>query len=124
MAALVPLGQERALYLQQNARWGRENVAANEGEAADVEATLRAVESLLAERPGRTAAGKDATWGRSFRVGSTPFYALLSRRHLDQVSFLYHSMSLTSDIMVLRNEESAVDDAAFGVRRWWRRASG
>jgi len=32
------------------------------------------------------------------------------------VSFLYHSMSLTSDLMVLREEENAAHDEVFAVR--------
>ena len=51
-----------------------------------------------------------------FKVGDVPVYAFLTRAHLDQVSFLYHSMSLGSDIMVLRDEDEPVQDAAFGVR--------
>ncbi|MFH1176816.1 MAG: 6-pyruvoyl-tetrahydropterin synthase-related protein, partial [Acidobacteriota bacterium] len=40
----------------------------------------------------------------------------LARAHLDQASLLYHSMSRTSDIMVLRDEASPVHDVLFGIR--------
>src|SRR5262249_6181718 len=43
-------------------------------------------------------------------------YSFLTRDHLDQTSFLYHSMSLTSDVMVLHDENGLSDDIAFGVR--------
>lgn len=113
---LVALGIDRATYLAENARWGRENRTACEREMPDVDAALADVQAILKERPGRVSAGKAATWGKSFKVGSVPFYAFLTKAHIDQVSFLYHSMSRTSDVMVLRDEASAVHDEVFGVR--------
>jgi uncharacterized membrane protein len=115
-AGLVVIAKDRAAYLRENAAWGRANLAAFERESGDVRAALDDVRAILAERPGRTTAGKAATWGRDFKVGSMNFFALLTRDHLDEVSFLYHSMSLPSDIMVLRNEDSPVHDIVFGVR--------
>ena len=116
LGALVPAGLERARYLGDSARWGEESLAAVARERADLEAALADVRAILAERPGRVSAGKAATWGREFKVGSVPVYAFLTREHLDEVSFLYHSMSLPSDVMVLRDEASAVHDVVFAVR--------
>jgi hypothetical protein len=55
-------------------------------------------------------------WGKEFKIGSVPVFAFLTREHFDQVSFLYHAMSLPSDVMVLRDEGDAAHDAIFGVR--------
>ncbi|MFZ5786497.1 MAG: hypothetical protein ACOY3Y_08640, partial [Acidobacteriota bacterium] len=113
-AALI--ASDRLAYLRDNARWGEENGRVVEDQEVGIEGALAEARAVLAERPGRVSAGKAATWGGTFRVGSTPFYAFLTRDRLDQASFLYHSMSLTSDIMVLRDEASQVHDVLFGVR--------
>ncbi len=114
--ALVPIGSDRARYLQQNAAWGRESFAACERERPDLEAAFEDVRAILAERPGRASAGLAASWGGAFKVGAVPVYAFLSRDHIDQASFLYHAMSKTSDVMVLRDERSGAHDVAFGIR--------
>ena len=114
--ALVMIGTDRARYLRENAAWGEANLSAFATEKSDVEATLGDVSAILAERPGRVSAGLAATWGSGFKVGAVPFYAFLTRAHMDEASFLYHSMSLTSDVMVLRNEQNPAHDVAFGVR--------
>jgi hypothetical protein len=113
---IVAIGVDRARYLAQSAAWGDETRAAYAAERSDLDAALADVRAILAERPGRVSAGRAAGWGATFRIGSVPVYAFLTRAHLDQVSFLFHAMSKTSDIMVLRNEDSPAQDAAFGVR--------
>ena len=110
------MGAERAAFLREGARWGEENLAAFERSRADLEASLEDVRALLAERPGRAAAGLAADWGGGFKVGAVPFYAFLSRAHVDQASFLYHAMSSAADVMPLRDESSAVHAAVFGLR--------
>src|SRR5262249_44105256 len=102
--ALVPIARDRAAYLATNRLWGEENRAAYLQERSDLDAALGEVRQILAERPGRVSAGKVASWGNEFKIGSVPVYAFLTREHFDQASFLYHSMSLTSDVMVVRDE--------------------
>jgi uncharacterized membrane protein len=116
VAAFAPALIDRARYLQWNTEWGNENLAAFEHERPDLEAAVGDVRAILNERPGRVVAGKAATSGKNFRIGSVPIYAFLTRAHLDQASFLYHSMSLGSDIMALRDESSPVQDQVFAVR--------
>ena len=106
VVGVVSVAEERARHLLENAAWGRANLAAVEAERVHVDDALRTVRAILAERPGRAAAGLAATWGSGFKVGFVPFYAFLSRDHLDQASFLFHSMSRTSESMVLRNKGS------------------
>jgi hypothetical protein len=115
-SALAPVGLDRARYLQTNATWGRKNLAAFERERADLEAAMVDVRAILDEWPGRVSAGKAGSWGNGFKIGDVPLYAFLTREHSDQVSFLYHSMSLGSDIMVLRDENNPLHDKLFGVR--------
>lgn len=113
---MVLLATDRARYLQTNARMGEASLAQYEHERPDLERALAAVKTILAECPGRVSAGKAATWGTRFRVGDVAAYAFLSRAHLDQASFLYHSMSQTSDVMVLRDEGDAAHDNLFAIR--------
>lgn len=113
---LIMIGADRAEYLNQNQEWGEENLAAYQREGPDLEAALADVRAILAERPGRVSAGKAASWGGQFKVGSVPVYAFTSLEHMDEVSFLYHSMSKTSDIMVLRDENNRGQDVTFGIR--------
>ena len=113
---LALLGVDRARFLGKNAAWGDANLAAFAREHGDLEAALADVRTILAERPGRVYAGGPMGWGAGFRVGSAPVYAFLTRAHLDQVSFLYHAMSVTSDVMPLRDEQNPAHDAIFGVR--------
>jgi hypothetical protein len=115
-AGVLMIAVDRAHYLNQNQTWGEENLAAYDREAPDLNAALDDVRAILAERPGRVTAGMAATWGKNFKVGSVPVYAFLTRDHMDQVSFLYHSMSKTSDVMVTRDENSAAENVALGIR--------
>ena len=109
-------GYERVNYLADNARWGDDNRAAFAREAPEINAALDEVQRIVATTPGRVSAGLAARGGKDFKVGAMPFYGLLSRRHFDQASFLYHAMSLTSEVMVTRDENDAAMDTAFGVR--------
>ncbi len=115
-AALVTLGADRARYLGENAAWGEANLAAYAKERGDLDATLADARAILAQRPGRVSAGLAAKGGNAFKVGAVPVYAFLTRAHLDEASFLYHSMSLSSDVMVLRDEANPVQETVFGVR--------
>lgn len=116
VAALAFIGAERAHFLGASSRAGNASFRAYEKERADLEGALATARTILAERPGRTSAGRRATWGDQFKVGDLPVYAFLTLAHVDQVSFLYHAMSLTSDVMELRNETDPAHDAVFGVR--------
>ena len=114
--AVFSIAIDRAGYLEQNTTWGDESLAACDAEHSDLDAAFRDVRAILAERPGRVHAGLAATWGGQFKIGSVPVYAMLSRAHFDEASFLYHSMSKTSDPMIERDENNAAHDVAFGIR--------
>ncbi len=108
---LYPVVQERALNLSNDAAWGGNNLAAYAAERQSLETTLATVQ----QRGGRGYAGLPARWGGTFKVGYVPFYAFFSTSSLPAVSFLYHSMALTSDIMVRFNEWNAGHYRLFNV---------
>jgi uncharacterized membrane protein len=115
-AALVLIGVERAEYLRVNAQWGELNLTAYEHARGDLDLAIADLRAILAERPGRVSAGKAGDWGNAFNVGFAKGYSFLTSYGLDQVSFLYHAMSVTSDYVVLRDENDSVDQQLFGVR--------
>jgi hypothetical protein len=116
VAAIAVLGADRARFLRASAEMGEVQLAAHARLQPELDAALGDIRAILAERPGRAFAGRAAGWGREFRVGYIPVYSYLTRAHIDQASFLFHAMSRTSDIMVLRNDASIIQDTAFGVR--------
>lgn len=100
VALIAPAAMERGKYLANNAEWGYENLTAYHAE----EGALAAAIDRVKERGGRVYPGLAASWGGGFKVGYVPMYAFLSVRDVPSVSFLYHSMALTADIMVRFNE--------------------
>jgi hypothetical protein len=97
---LAPMLQERAANLSNNATFGRKNLQAYAAEKSALDATIATANA----RGGRAYAGLAAQWGGKFKIGEVPFYAFFSEANVPAVSFLYHSMALTSDIMVRFNE--------------------
>src|SRR5207249_834533 len=94
---ISPAVRERREWLARSRRLGDSNVAAFQAEQTAIDELT----SKLRNVPGRVYPGMAAGWGKDFRVGSVPIYALLSMHHIPAVAFLYHAMALTSDIMVL-----------------------
>ena len=115
-AGILMLAVDRAEFLRMNTLWGEANLAAFDRERGDLEAALRDVAAILAARPGRVSAGKAAEWGGSFKVGEATVYSFLSRYGFDEASYLNHTISLSSDYMVLRDENDPVHEDLFGIR--------
>jgi hypothetical protein len=111
LAILLPAFRERRMFLQQNANWSQTNLAALSSREQEVDAALASLKST----PGRTYPGLAATWGNRFRVGSVPFHAILSVNHIPAVSFLYHAMALTSDLMVWFDQTNPAHYRLFNV---------
>jgi hypothetical protein len=107
---------ERINYLQLNAAWGNSNFAAFQKQKTNLTRALNDVRSVLARRPGRVSAGLAAGWGGNFVVGSAKVYSFLSRDHFDEASFLYHTFSLGSNVMVIRDERDQGQESLFGIR--------
>ncbi len=114
LAALVlaPAVHERLAWLAVSEAWGRETVSLTRAESADIAATMDACR----ERGGRAFAGPGGGWGKEFGVRWTPMHAFLSRERIPQVSYLYHAMALTSDIMVRFDESNPAHWRLFDVR--------
>jgi hypothetical protein len=107
---------DRAHYEREAAPWVAETESAFAETHADLDTALAHAARILEARPGRVSAGKAATWGNEFKVGRVPVFAFLTAAHFDQVSFLYHAMSRTGDLMVLRDESNPAHDRIFAVR--------
>ncbi len=108
---LYPMLAERSRNLANDADWGRRNLAVNAGEQQALDATL----AVAGQRGGRAYAGLAADWGGRFKVGDVPFYAYFSKANVPAVAFLYHSMALTSDIMVRFNEWNPSHYSLFNI---------
>ncbi len=109
---LYPVVRERAHYLSDNAEWGTKNLAANPAEHDALDATIAAAKN----RGGRAYAGLSASWGGKFKIGDVPFYAFFSEANIPAVAFLYHSMALTSDVMLRFNEWNPFHYTLFNIR--------
>ncbi len=108
---LYPMVRERAVNLSNDRLWGEKNMAAYQANRPYLDVAL----SYARQQGGRAYAGLAASWGGQFKVGDVPFYAFLSEANAPAVGFLYHSMALTSDIMVRFNEWNPIHYQLFNV---------
>src|SRR5437867_3187824 len=111
LAVLFPVLKERRIFLHENTEWSRINLAALNSQEEHIAAAV----STLQTAPGRTYSGLAATWGNQFRVGSVPFHGILSVHHIPALSFLYHAMAQTSDVMVWFDEMNPAHYRLFNV---------
>ena len=111
LAWLYPAAAERWHYLEENRRWGRQNLEAHQREGPELAAAL----AYARTEPGRIFPGLGGGWGKDFRVGWVPLHGHLARDGTPAVSYLYHAMALTSDIMVHFNEWQAEHYRLFNV---------
>ena len=109
---LTPMVRDRAVNLSNNATWGRKNLQAYAEEKKDLEATIADAKT----RGGRAYSGLAASWGGRFKIGDVPFYAFFSEANVPAVAFLYHSMALTSDIMVRFDEQNPAHYLLFNIQ--------
>ncbi|MBV8208350.1 MAG: hypothetical protein JO041_16315 [Acidobacteria bacterium] len=107
-----PMVRERGRHLAANAAQGRQNLAAYAAASNSLPPAVRDA----AQHRGRAYAGLAGGWGASFRIGSVPVYASLSEGQVPAVSFLYHAMALTGDIMVLFNEQAPAQYRLFNIQ--------
>jgi hypothetical protein len=107
---------ERAAYLDRNTEFGEASLLAGRSEEPDLRAALDDVRRLTQARPGRVTAGRSNGWGKDFKVGEVPVYALLSLERFDQASFLFHALSRAGEFVIARNDENPAHDDLFGIR--------
>jgi len=113
---LLPAVRERARFVGQGLVWLRASEAAVLAAAPDLEALHRRLAELQAAQPGRIYPGLAAGWGGRFKIGEVRIFDLLSLWRLDAVAFLFHAMSLPSDVMVEFDENRPAAYDAFDVR--------
>ncbi|HWZ30193.1 MAG TPA: glycosyltransferase family 39 protein [Bryobacteraceae bacterium] len=107
-----PTLRERGIYLSNNSTWGRRNLDA-------YNANRRAIDTateIAKTRGGRAYAGLAATWGGTFKIGDPAVYAYLSEAQVPALSFMYHSMSLSSETMTRFNDGSLAHYRLFDIR--------
>ena len=109
---LNPAVRERVERQSNNATWGRASLTAYATEQKDLNTAI----DFMRSRGGRAYPGLAAGWGGQFRIGEVPFHAFLSEAQIPTVAFLYHSMALTSDIMVRFDESRPVHYRLFNIR--------
>ncbi|MBN1992296.1 MAG: YfhO family protein [Anaerolineae bacterium] len=110
---LYPVYAERADYLAQNKEWLAQGEAALAAETSDLEALTATLRDLP---PGRVYAGLGNNWGRDYKVGAAPMYALLAQAGLDNLGYLYHALSLNADMQALFDENRLDHYHLFNVR--------
>lgn len=103
---------ERLHFLNEGYGWGRENLNTYRTHRDSLNGAVEAARAA----GGRAYPGLAAAWGAQFRVGYVPFYAFLSKAHVPAVAFLYHSMALTSDLMVRFDENRPEHYRLFNIR--------
>ncbi|MGA1996204.1 MAG: hypothetical protein ABSH45_10540, partial [Bryobacteraceae bacterium] len=109
---LYPALTDRMAYMRGDLTIGLENRASLENHQREIDMALDSVNA----RGGRAFAGLNSTWGRQFVLGYTCMDHLLNGFHVPAVSFLFHAMSLPSDIMVHFDETRPVEYRLFNVR--------
>jgi|SRR5579883_684040 len=107
-----PMLRERNVYLTNNSNWGHRSLEAYNAARRSIDTATE----IAKTRGGRAYAGLPATWGGQFKIGDPQFYAYLSMAHVPALSFMYHSMSLTSETMTRLNEFSPVHFRLFDLR--------
>ena len=110
---LFPAFHDRANFLSYNATLMRQNQDAESVEQPQLTALYAALRGLP---PGRVYAGLAGNWGKDYRVGDIPMYGLLQNQGFDMVGFLYHALSLNSDVEVLFNDQNQSEYNLFNVR--------
>ncbi len=109
---LFPMFRERATYLSNNRDWGYRSLAAYQADQTAIDTAI----AIARDRGGRAYAGLAATWGGKFRIGDPQVYSYLSVARVPALSFMYHSMSLTSETMTRFNESSRAHYRLFDIQ--------
>ena len=96
--------------------WGDESLAAIAREGADLDASLADIRTILRERPGRVWSGPTGMWAAHFQIARSQPYSFLSLAGFDELSFLYHSLSWSSDVTAEINERDPYQAQLFAMR--------
>lgn len=98
LGALAPAWLATASF----ARWNGVARATAAAELARNRAGLDAVMDRLValdhDKPGRGYAGASWNWGKDYKLAGAPIYTFWSERGLSSIGYLFHTMSLNSDL--------------------------
>jgi len=108
----VPMVRERGQYLVNNKNWGETNLAAYHRDQPYIHSAIQ----IAKDRGGRAFSGIPLLWGGTFKIGDVPFYSFMSVARQPALSFMYHSMSLTSEIMTRFNDQSPAEYQLFNIK--------
>src|ERR1039458_3028168 len=107
---------ERARYLKLSNYWGDESLAGIAREGGDLDAALADIRTLLRERPGRVWTGPSGRWGAEFQIAKSQPYSFVSLAGMDELSFLYHSLSWSADVTAELDELDPYQAKLFAMR--------
>jgi hypothetical protein len=107
-----PMLHERGVYLSNDSSWGHRSLDAYNAAKRSIDTATE----IAKTRGGRAYAGLPATWGGKFKIGNPQFYSYLSMAHVPALSFMYHSMSLTSETMTRFDEFGQQHYRLFDIR--------
>ncbi len=110
---LVPCYLERIEYTTYNTRWMHDSQAAFQADGGQFDRLLADLKALPA---ARVYAGRGANWGKDYKIGSVPVYALLAVSRVDNPGYLYHALSLNADIEGYLDESRPATFNLFNLR--------
>jgi uncharacterized membrane protein len=113
IAFLFPAFLERADYLRKNTAEMRDQQVASAVAQPDLDALIAKLHSLP---PGRVYAGFAGLWGKDYLIGSAPMASELQMAGFDMVGYMYHDLSLNSDIEAWFNDQQEYQYNLFNVR--------
>src|ERR1019366_9250113 len=85
-------------------------------EGGDLDAALADIRTILRERPGRVWTGPSGRWGTEFQIAKSQPYSFVSLAGMDELSFLYHSLSWNSDVTAELDELDPYQAKLFAMR--------
>jgi hypothetical protein len=115
-AMAVVIFTERVSFLKLSNYWGEESLEEIASEGASLDASLADIRAILSERPGRVWSGPTGMWAANFQIARTQPYSFLSLAGFDELSFLYHSLSWSSDVTAEIDERDPYQARLFAMR--------
>jgi hypothetical protein len=107
---------ERVSFRRLNNYWGEASLAGNATEGSDLDAALADIRTILRGRPGRVWSGPTGMWAAKFQIARTQPYTFLSLAGFDELGFLYHTLTWSSDVTAEINERDPYQAQLFAMR--------
>jgi Gpi18-like mannosyltransferase len=114
VGVLAPAWIERVHYDRHGAALIRSQQRYDATDGRDLD---RLVAIVKARHDGRVYAGLRANWGQQYRVGSVPVYAWLADRSVDEIGFVFRTItSLSTDVEVAFDEDNPAQYQMLNIR--------